>query len=232
MITGNGDRGPRNVTMALGGVLIIVGILFMLGQLFNIHLGRFVWPFYIIVPGVLLFVFALTTGGSASEGLAIFGSVVTMTGILLLYQNTFDHFQSWAYAWALVAPTSIGLGQIIYGSIKDREQMVVNGRRLATIGGVIFLVGAIFFELIIGISGFGLGRLGLGSYAWAILLIGLGVFILLRTWWPGAPTEGTQAPAESEDPTQKLSKLKEMLDEGLIAEAEYEAKKAEILSRM
>jgi hypothetical protein len=203
MTTGNGNRGSRDTYMALGGVLIILGILFTLGQLFNIRLGRFLWPFFIIVPGVLMFVLALATGGSASEGLAIFGSVVTMTGTLLLYQNTFGHFQSWAYAWALVAPTSIGLGQIIYGSIRAREQMVVNGRRLTTIGGVIFLVGAVFFELIIGISGFGLGRLGLGSYAWAILLVGLGVIILLRTWRRGAPIEGTRTPAESEDPTRE-----------------------------
>lgn len=227
MTEDNGNRGPRIGNMALGGALVVLGILFILGQLFNIHVGRFVWPFYIIVPGVLLFVFALTTGGSAGEGLAIFGSVVTMTGTLLLYQNTFDHFQSWAYAWALVAPTSIGLGQIIYGSIKDREQMVVNGRRLTAIGGVIFLVGAVFFELIIGISGFGLGR-----YAGAILLIGLGIFILFRTWRPGAPAVQTQATAESEDPTEKLSQLKEMLDSGAISEAEYEEKKAEILSSL
>ena len=32
-----------------------------------------------------------------------------------------------------------------------------------------------FFELVLGISGFGLGRLG-----WPILLIGLGVFVLIR----------------------------------------------------
>ena len=227
MTEDNGNRGPRIGNMVLGGALVVLGILFILGQLLDISVGRFVWPFFIIVPGVLLFVFALTTGGSASEGLAIFGSVVTMTGTLLLYQNTFDHFQSWAYAWALVAPTSIGLGQIIYGSIKDREQMVVNGRRLTAIGGVIFLVGAVFFELIIGISGFGLGR-----YAGAILLIGLGIFIVFRTWRPGAPAVQTQATAESEDPTEKLSQLKEMLDSGAISEAEYEEKKAEILSSL
>ena len=40
------------------------------------------------------------------------------------------------------------------------------------------------------------------------------------------------APAASEDPKQTLKQLKEMLDEGLITEAEYEAKKAEILSGM
>jgi hypothetical protein len=213
--------------MALGGVLIILGILFILGQLFNISFGRFVWPFYIIIPGVLLFVLALTTESSASEGLAILGSVVTMTGAILLYQSTFGHFQSWAYAWALVAPTSIGLGQMIYGSIKGRERMVVRGKRLTAIGGAIFLAGAIFFELIIGISGF-----GLGGYAWAILLIGLGIFILVFAWWRGTPSESTQVLEESEDPAQKLSKLKAVLDEGLITEAEYEAKKDEILAEM
>jgi hypothetical protein len=227
MTTDNGNRGPRIGTMVLGGALVVLGILFILGQLLDIHVGRYVWPFYIIVPGVLLFVFALTTGGSAGEGLAIFASMVTMTGTLLLYQNTFDHFQSWAYAWALVVPTSIGLGQIIYGSIKGREQTVRNGRRVATIGGAIFLVGAVFFELIIGISGFGLGR-----YAGAILLIGLGIFILFRTWRSGAPAVQTQATAESEDPTEKLSQLKEMLDSGAISETEYEEKKAEILSSL
>ncbi len=36
----------------------------------------------------------------------------------------------------------------------------------------------------------------------------------------------------TEDPAEKLKKLKEMKDSGLINDAEYEAKKAEILSRM
>jgi hypothetical protein len=227
MINRNGNGGLRYTLLAIGGALIMIGILFILGQLFNFNLGRFVWPFYIIVPGVLLFVYALTLEGTVGEGVAIFGSVVTMTGLLLLYQNTFNHFQSWAYAWALVAPTSIGLGQMIYGSIKDRERMVVTGRRLAVVGGVIFVVGAVFFELIIGISGF-----GLGGYAWAIMLIGLGVMILVLAWRRGGPREGKQEVVEPEEETQKLSQLKEYLDEGLITEAEYEAKKAEILAEM
>jgi len=194
MSTSNGNRGSRGINLLLGGALIIVGILFMFGQFFDFRLGRLIWPFYIIVPGVLLFAYALTLRGSGGEGLAIFASIVTMTGALLLYQNTFNHFESWAYAWALVAPTSVGLGMLVYGSIKNRPQMVVNGRRLATIGGVIFIVGGVFFELIIGISGF-----GMGSYAWAILLIGLGVFFLVRSFMPGAPAKASPAPAESDE---------------------------------
>jgi hypothetical protein len=46
------------------------------------------------------------------------------------------------------------------------------------------------------------------------------------------PTPPAQAAAASEDPVQKLQKLKTMADAGLITSSEYEAKKAEILSRM
>lgn len=44
--------------------------------------------------------------------------------------------------------------------------------------------------------------------------------------------QGQQAAAPREDPLQTLKKLKEMLDHGLITQAEYDTKKAEILARM
>lgn len=50
------------------------------------------------------------------------------------------------------------------------------------------------------------------------------------------PTPGNTAPASAppaqDDPVEVLSKLKKMLDAGLIEQSEYDAKKAEILSRM
>lgn len=181
MTGGDGKRGARYGNVILGAVLIVLGILFMLGRLFDIRLSRFVWPFYVIAPGVLVLILALAAGGSAGKVLVGLGSVVSMTGLLLLYQNTFDHFESWAYAWALVVPTSIGLGQVLYGTLRGERELVRDGRRMATTGIVIFLVGAAFFELIIGISGFGLRRLGFGPYVWPILLIGLGVIVLIRS---------------------------------------------------
>ncbi len=42
----------------------------------------------------------------------------------------------------------------------------------------------------------------------------------------------TQQGAQAEDPMETLAKLKKMLDAGLIEQAEYDAKKADILSRM
>ena len=43
---------------------------------------------------------------------------------------------------------------------------------------------------------------------------------------------GTQSTATNEDPIETLTKLKRMLDAGLIEQSEYDAKKSEILSRM
>ncbi len=195
-------KNNNQSTMVLGGILIALGIFFLLEQAFDFRLGHYIWPFYIIVPGLLLCGFALSTDGESGEVLIGVGSMVTMTGMLLFYQNTMDHFQSWAYAWALVAPTSVGLGQILYGSLKNRSQTVRRGKQLSTIGIGIFLVGGFFFEFIIGISGFGLGRLG--RFAWPILLIGLGIFFILRNQLSREPDLQAQMPTEATDSTQTV----------------------------
>ncbi|OGO04389.1 MAG: hypothetical protein A2Y73_04215 [Chloroflexi bacterium RBG_13_56_8] len=180
----NKDRGRDNANWVFGGILIAVGVLWLLAQLVGIRVGSYLWPLFIIVPGVVLFVLAMTMEGRAGEGLAITGGIVTMVGLLLFYQNATGHWQSWAYAWALVAPTSIGLAQIIYGLVKGLDSVVASGRRIATVGIIIFLGGAAFFELVIGISGFGLGGIG-----WAVLLIGAGVLFLLRAILTGRSRE-------------------------------------------
>ena len=226
----NNDKPWMQRNVALGAILIVLGIIYLLGQMFGIHLGRYTWPFYIIVPGVLLFILALTTDNASGDILAAVGSVVTMTGLLLFYQNVADHFQSWAYGWALVAPTSIGLAQMVYGTFKGREQMVHDGKRLTTIGLAIFLVGAIFFEFVIGISGFGIGRIG--RFIWPLVLIGLGIFVILRGQWSGSSAVQSQPSPEPAELTQKLSELKSMMESGDISEDEYEAQKSQILSTL
>lgn len=167
-------------SLPLGGALIALGLFLLIIQLVDFDLLDFGWPFFIIIPGALLYFIALTSASTAGEGLAALGSVITATGLLLFYQNAADHFESWAYAWALVAPTSVGVGQIIYGSLKKQPHIVKTGRNLATIGIAIFLVGMVFFELIIGLSGF-----GIGGFGWAALLIGLGLVVLFSSFLPG-----------------------------------------------
>lgn len=208
MSTEERNQSSRSGSSALGIVFIVLGAFFLLAQFLDIDLGRFTWPFFIIIPGILVFVFALATGGATGEGIAIFGSVVTVTGLLLLYQNTFNHFESWAYAWALVAPTSVGLGRMIYGSLKGNQNSVQAGLKLASIGGVIFLVGFVFFELVIGISGFGLGGIGM-----PILLVGLGALLLLRNFLPGVSAKPRQEPEVTIDSTPEPVEIDQSAEE-------------------
>lgn len=50
---------------------------------------------------------------------------------------------------------------------------------------------------------------------------------------PQQPTQAaTSKPVFADDPVATLAKLKRMLDQSLITEAEYQAKKSEVLSRM
>lgn len=67
------------------------------------------------------------------------------------------------------------------------------------------------------------------------VLVGVVVFLIIRMRRrPVAevPVAQAPAPAAPEDPSRKLNQLKAMLDDGLITEEDYEAKKAEILSKM
>lgn len=158
----------------IGIVLIAFGIVFLAAQILHIDVGRIAWPFFVIVPGVTLIMLALIIGDKAGEALVILGSMITSTGLLLLYQNAFGHWESWAYAWALVAPTSIGIGLFLYGAIHDRPERSRDGLRMAGVGGVMFLIAGSFFELVLGFDGLGLGRVG-----WPVVLIAIGVVVLL-----------------------------------------------------
>jgi hypothetical protein len=65
---------------------------------------------------------------------------------------------------------------MLYGSLKGSKEMVVSGRRSALIGVVLFVVGAFFFELIVGISGLGLG---LERFGWPLGLVIVGIVLLV-----------------------------------------------------
>ena len=179
MTTNGANRQFNSGSLILGGSLVALGILFLLGQFLRVDIAGFLWPLIVLGGGLTVLVVALRDDTTTGEGLAIFGSILSAVGLILLYQNVTGHWATWAYAWALVAPTSVGLGKVLYGALKNRPELVQTGARVAATGIGMFLIGLIFFELIIGISGFGLGPLG-----WPLALIGLGVLLLVSTFWP------------------------------------------------
>jgi hypothetical protein len=170
------NQGLSGIFIGLGVLLIVMGVLFFVGQAVGFDLGRFEWPFFVIIPGLAVTGAGLAAGGLTGERITPLGAAVTMVGVILLYQNTADHFESWAYAWALVFPTSTGLGQMAYGSLKGRREMVMTGGRSALIGAALFVVGAFFFELVVGISGFGFG---FDRFGWPLGLVIVGILLLV-----------------------------------------------------
>lgn len=181
------NKPNKRFNALLGGFLIIIGIFVLVGQAFDINiinLSRFAWPFYIIVPGALIFAAALAAPSGVGDALAVLGSSVTMLGLILLYQNTTDLWVSWAYAWTLITPTSTGVGLLVYGLFNGDKSRIRTGKLLTSLGGAMFFLGVIFFELMIGISGFEFGGFGFGfgRFVWPALLILLGGFLLIGSF--------------------------------------------------
>jgi hypothetical protein len=165
----------------LGAGLVIFGSLFFLVQVGGLGVPavswRYLWPLFIIVPGLLLFLGALQ-GGPGAAGLAVPASIVTMVGLILLYQNTTHNWHSWAYAWALIAPTAVGIGRMIQGSLAGQPTVSEQGRRLVNVGLLLFLGFAVFFELVLNISH--VVDRSLGAFVLPGLLIAAGAGIIAR----------------------------------------------------
>jgi hypothetical protein len=164
----------------IGGALIILGGLALLVQASGIEVG---WPIWIVAPGVALILGAVAVGGSGGSGMAAVGGILTMTGLVLAVQEATGLYQTWAYAWALVAPGGVGLGLAVYGLLTGRRDDLRGGLGALFVGIVIFLVGFLFFEGVLDLSN---GRFGdLAGVAVPLLLMGIGVVVLVGAFVPG-----------------------------------------------
>jgi hypothetical protein len=169
------ERRGSSGTALLGILLITVGVFFFIGQWLNIDWGAATWPFYVIAPGLALMAWGLTQRDGS--GLTVAGSIVTMVGLVLLYQNATGHWESWAYAWALVGPGGSGLGMLLYGTRSGNRKMARDGFWQILIAIGLFVAGFIFFEGIIGISG---QRLPLPEWVLPVAVIAIGLLVLVR----------------------------------------------------
>jgi hypothetical protein len=162
--------------MALGVVLVVVG-LFALGVVvFGIDLTQYGWPLFVIIPGLTLLVVGFVGGG---VGASVPGGIVTMLGLVLAYQSSSGDWASWAFAWALIAPGGVGLGLYLQ-ALRDRDAVMLRrGRTLMFIAVLIFMIGFVFFESILGISGTDYGVFGKAALPGLLIVIGL--ILLVRS---------------------------------------------------
>lgn len=131
--------------LGIGIGLVVLGLIFLVGPWLNLE--AFGWPFFVIVPGVILLFLAFTrTVGNGA--LAVPGSIVTVTGLILLVLNIMQRMDAWAYAWGLIMAAA-GIGTYLHGTISDNAKLKKNGQRTAIIGLLLFVGFGLIFELFI-----------------------------------------------------------------------------------
>jgi hypothetical protein len=159
-------------------------------------IGAWGWPLFVIVPGLVLLVAALVPAPPAGIGFAIAGSIVTTIGTLLLYQSRTGHWESWAYAWALI-PAAAGVALVLYGLYARRPSMVRGGSWMAGIAAVLFATGAWFFE------GIFAGELRPEATDWwPIAIVALGAILVLRAVLSAGEPRDVGPPSAASGPAQ------------------------------
>ena len=165
--------------LVAGVILVVVGAVFLAGRVVNLALGPDAWPLWIIVPGLAMLAGSLAIPPRGGVGLAIPGSILAMVGIVLWVQATYDLYATWAYAWALVAPTGPGLGMLVYGLVRGDRGLAGDGLRMTLVGLGLFLGFALFFEGAVGLSG---DRVAGLSDVLPFVVIGLGILMVLLSF--------------------------------------------------
>jgi hypothetical protein len=168
----SGNR--NNTSIILGSILLVVGLLALLGQLFRGYdfWGSF-WPFIVIGVGALFFV-GMFIGGKSVAGLAIPGTIIAASGLMLLLQNLTGYWESWSYGWT-VTVISVGLGIFIMGAYNGSAGARRAGARVMEVGLILLVVFGAFFEMLL--SG---GRAhSLGSLVFPAALILLGIYLVV-----------------------------------------------------
>jgi hypothetical protein len=173
--------------IVFGVLLIAAGIVLLAVNTFGLVLpfdfGQVGWPIFVIGPGIVLLIAGLLTGNDAGIGLSVAGGIVTMVGVILAYQSATDHWSSWAYAWALLAPTAVGAAMVLWGVFHGRWGVIRQGLGGLGIGLVLFIVGFGFFEGVLNIGG-ERGLAPLGRQALPVALIIAGALLVLSRLIP------------------------------------------------
>lgn len=148
--------GPARESQAgrlvFGALLIALGAAFLVSQQVNFDLGKHGWPIFVIAPGLCLLVVGLAVPNEAGLGMAVPGGIITAVGLLLAFQDATGAWASWAYAWALIAPGSVGATLFLYGLLHRRTDLLDSGLRTAAVGLGLFVGFGLVFENIFGID--------------------------------------------------------------------------------
>lgn len=168
--------------MVLGIILVVVGSLFLALRVADISLGSHAWPLWLVVPGLAMLTGSLAIPPRNGLGLAVPGAILAMVGLVVWVQDAYGLYGTWAYAWALVAPTAPGIAMLLYGGVHGDGDLATDGMRTMLTGIGLFLGFGLFFEGMIGISGHRIENL---DQVLPYAVIGLGVLLVVLSMLGG-----------------------------------------------
>jgi hypothetical protein len=180
------DRDRQRGISVLGVLLVLLGLFFLASEQFGAELGGYGWPIFVILPGVFLLVLGLAIPHEGGLGAAIPGGLLASVGLVLAFQYATGAYGSWVYAWALVAPGSVGVSLALFGLLHRRGDLLDAGLRTAATGLGLFVGFGLFFENIVGIDD--VNSTSALRDAFPLMAVGLGVLIVI---WNLLPTRST-----------------------------------------
>lgn len=200
----------------IGVVLIVLGVLFLLGELVDFRVGT---PFFIVVPGIALLAIGIF-GVKRLAFFTVFGSIVTATGVILFFQTfSLNFLDKWAYLWA-VYPTLIGFSMVWMAYRNQQSVTRLVGLRLGLTGAIALLSLGALFELYIFRE---YSRSSLNNVlALLLILVGVVFFVvdripLVRRWFTDEDENGRaprfsvirHRPEETPDPEPQPAPVSE-----------------------
>ncbi len=188
---GRQTSGSRRAVALL---LILLGMSCLLFQfnILSLSMLGVLWPFFVIIPGLMLLYFAYT-GSEEVASLAIPGALIAGTGAILLVQSMTGRWASWAYTWALY-PVFLGLGLMFQSNRSGNRRTYATGRSFVRWGLILFLIFGAFFE------GLVFNDLPVAQFILPMLLIGAGLYMLLRRPQPASAPRKRQPNADDDAP--------------------------------
>lgn len=163
-----------NNTIIPGLLLIIVGLFIFVYQWLGWSFSWLSWPFFIILPGIFVIILSLLVEGNTGEGLTIFGFILTTIGGILYFQWKTNHWETWAYLWALI-PLSVGLAQMLHSLVYTNHHKLREGLQTFQTGLILFICFTAGFELLLFRRNYFFQPFG-----FAILMILAGLLIIFR----------------------------------------------------
>ncbi len=132
-------------------LLIGTGLTLLLAGLLDVHLIDYLWPGFVLIPGLLMMLPAHNATAVERSGwsfLAIPGAVFIVTGALLFIMNLFNHFEAWAYAWPLI-PAAVAGGVLYMTRFDNNLRLEQRAHKFIRMIGLLVAGLAVFFEIIV-----------------------------------------------------------------------------------